>query len=239
MEYPATYNKDQLKAYTDKWYNSNVQSATAKNQAKQDLRYVINAAYDHDIAGMGTKVALNRKRQLQFLGFAIHAVTDAFAHQYVINPKDAEAIATNNCIKQFNGIRNFLMPEIRYDSLMRGWVMAGSTSTMDLVQLAYSRHEKVCHKYYADNVSYDAGRFKFGSKDCVYQLLELFQAKNQFDPRAFISNGYKGEATGTYRIPIWNLYENVKSAGYVPEDWLKNTSDPSMMRRIWNNLSFW
>ena len=148
MEYPATYNKDQLKAYTDKWYNSNVQSATAKNQAKQDLRYVIN-------------------------------------------PKDAEAIATNNCIKQFNGIRNFLMPEIRYDSLMRGWVMAGSTSTMDLVQLAYSSHQKVCHKYYADNVSYDAGRFKFGSKDCVYRLLELFQAKNQFDPRAFISNGYK------------------------------------------------
>ncbi|MCI8339977.1 MAG: S8 family serine peptidase, partial [Lachnospiraceae bacterium] len=31
MMWTSNYNKDQLKAYTDKWYNSNVQSATAKN----------------------------------------------------------------------------------------------------------------------------------------------------------------------------------------------------------------
>ena len=117
--------------------------------------------------------------------------------------------------------------------------MEGSTNTKDLELLAYPEERKDCHKYYADNVSYVEGRFDIASQDCVSRLLTLFQTKNQFDPRAFISNGYQGETTGTYRIPVWNLYENVKSAGYVPEDWLKNTSDPSMMRRIWNNLSFW
>ena len=215
-----------------------MQSATAKNQAKQDLRHIINAAYDHDIAKIGSKVALNRRRQLQFLGFAIHAVTDAFAHQYVINPNDADAIATNKCITKYQGF-SFIPISLHYDSFMRGLVMAGSTNTKDLELLAYPEDRELCHTYYADNVSYVEGRFKNASKDAVYRLMTLFQTKNQFDPRAFISNGYKGEATGTYRIPVWNLYENVKSAGYVPEDWLKNTTDPNMMKKIWNNLSFW
>lgn len=78
LMWASNYNKNQLKAYTDKWYNSNVQSASAKNDARKDLRYVIDAAYDHDIARMGSKVELNRRRQLQFLGFAIYAVTDAY-----------------------------------------------------------------------------------------------------------------------------------------------------------------
>ncbi len=238
LMWTSNYNKDQLKAYTDKWYNSNVQSATSKNQAKQDLRHIINAAYDHDIAKIGSKVALNRRRQLQFLGFAIHAVTDAFAHQYVINPNDADAIATNKCITKYQGF-SFIPISLHYDSFMRGLVMAGSTNTKDLELLAYPEDRELCHTYYADNVSYVEGRFKNASKDAVYRLMTLFQTKNQFDPRAFISNGYKGEATGTYRIPVWNLYENVKSAGYVPEDWLKNTTDSNMMKKIWNNLSFW
>ena len=88
-------------------------------------------------------------------------------------------------------------------------------------------------------IKYEEGRFKNASQDAVYRLMTLFQTKNQFDPRAFINDDYKGEASGQYRIPVWNLYENVKSAGYVPEDWLKNTTDPNMMKKIWNNLSFW
>lgn len=238
MMWAYNSTKDQLKSYSNNFYNSNEQSSTAKDQARQDLRHIINAAYDHDIAKVGNKVEINRRRHLQFLGFAIHAATDAFSHQYVINPKDAEPIAANTRVTRYQKTAN-VKTNIHYDSFMRGWVMAGSTNTKDLELLAYPEERKDCHKYYADNVSYVEGRFDIASQDCVSRLLTLFQTKNQFDPRAFISNGYQGETTGTYRIPVWNLYENVKSAGYVPEDWLKNTSDPSMMRRIWNNLSFW
>ncbi len=214
-----------------------MQSATAKNDAKRDLRHIINAAYDHDIAKMGSKVEINRRRQLQFLGFAIHAVTDAFAHQYVINPKDAEAIRANTKVKLYQGMK--VNTNIHYESLMPGFVMSGSVNTKDLELYAWTEHMASCHKYYADNVSYEEGRFKNASQDAVYRLMTLFQTKNQFDPRAFINDDYKGEASGQYRIPVWNLYENVKSAGYVPEDWLKNTTDPNMMKKIWNNLSFW
>lgn len=240
--------KARLREYVNKYYDSGSQSSNAIEDARKDLRIIINAAYDHDLFNMSSNLTMKKVRTLQFLGFAIHAATDAFAHQYVVNTTDATPIVNNTRIERLQGSLtvngNPVKTNISYKSVAatKSSIQSGTCNTKDLVEGATDLDKTECHRYYADNLSYVYARYDTGSKDCVSQILSLFgggSTVKKFDPRVFINNSYQGESYGNARIPIWDMYENVKYAGYTPELWQKGANTESGMRTVWQKLSSW
>ena len=58
-----------------------------------------------------------------------------------------------------------------------------------------SDQEKLCHKYYDDNISFIYDRYNLASKNAMTHLLSLYAGQGtikKFDPRIFINNTYTG-----------------------------------------------
>ena len=239
------YTKAQLKAYTDKHYHSSEQTAGAIEKTKQDLRIIINVAHDNDFLGKKGTLATRRVQALQFLGFALHAATDAYAHQYVINPNDAKGIMNNTQITRYQGSltenKKPVKTNIQFDPMLGSLLETGRSSIKSLDLNAYDGYEKEAHKYYADNISFVYPHYDTGAKDCVAQMMSLFGGTtlNKFDPRVFINNSYNGATVSNARIPLWNLYTNVTDAGYTPSAWAKSSITACSMTEAWKRLSFW
>lgn len=100
---------------------------------------------------------------------------------------------------------------------------------------------KDCHKYYDDNISFIYDRYNLASKNAMAHLLSLYAGQEKvrkFDPRVFVNNNYTGKGN-TGRIPVWNLKNNVKTAGYTPSQWIKSIVTECDMDTAWERLSHW
>ena len=239
-------SKARLKDYVNNHYDSGEQSDSSIDKAKKDLRIIINAAYDKDLNNKLSDLSWKRIRIIQFLGFAIHAATDAFSHQYVIDPRCADGIINNTQIERLQGSLTFNNKPVKTNIIFqsnaatKAMIKSGKCNTKDLDMSATEPCVMECHKYYADNLSFAYVRYDTGAKDCVAEILSLFGGSkfDKFDPRVFINNTYADSSAGI-RIPIWNLYENVSYAGYAPEMLQKGASTQSGMKTIWKQLSSW
>lgn len=96
--------KNELKEYSNKHYKSNEQSAASIDDTKKDLRILINLAWSENYGDDAENLKINKRRELNFVGFALHLAADAFAHQYVIPPNDASSIVNNSRLERLNGV---------------------------------------------------------------------------------------------------------------------------------------
>lgn len=267
------YTIDQLKDYCNNHYKSNKQGSEGIKSARKDLRIIINQAWSGNYStNEGKSLGDKKRRELNFLGFSMHLVADAFAHQFVIPKGDAKAILGNSRLTRLNGVLFEDLPKsdykdgkISFDCIntasLRNEISSGKCVNKTLEIYFYNvrtveenktknkdnnlikkceLQQRKCHKYYCDNISYGYDRYNISSKDAVTALLKLYGGSkvNKFDPRVFINNTYTGQGNAG-RMPVWNLKDNVQSAGYTPKKWLKNTTNEATMDQIWTKLSDW
>lgn len=242
------YTKDQLKEYIHNHYNSDTKQNDAITDARKHLRIIINEAYDREY----TITTLSKKkiRELNFLGFALHLAGDTFSHQYVINPNEYSAICRNTRLERLNGVvfgtlknGNPAKINFRFDNkkALKEKFDSGECVIKYLDKYVASNQVKDCHKYYDDNISFIYDRYNLASKNAMAHLLSLYAGQEKvrkFDPRVFVNNNYTGKGN-TGRIPVWNLKNNVKTAGYTPSQWIKSTVTECDMDTAWERLSHW
>lgn len=240
------YSKDQLKQYAHNHYDSNEKTSDAIIKARKHLRIIINEAYDNTYRT--TNLDKKTIKELNFLGFALHIVADAFAHQYVIAPSEFNGIYNNTRLERYNGWKfddnNNKKISFKFSankSNMKTKFDSGKCVIKYLETYVRSDQEKLCHRYYDDNISFIYDRYNLASKNAVANLLSLYAGQGtvkKFDPRAFINNTYTGNGNAG-RMPVWNLKENVKAAGYTPSQWIKSTVTSGSMDAAWEKLSHW
>lgn len=242
------YTKDQLKEYIHNHYNSDTKQNDAITDARKHLHIIINEAYDREY----TITTLSKKkiRELNFLGFALHLAGDTFSHQYVINPNEYSAICRNTRLERLNGVvfgtlknGNPAKINFRFDNkkALKEKFDSGECVIKYLDKYVASNQVKDCHKYYDDNISFIYDRYNLASKNAMAHLLSLYAGQEKvrkFDPRVFVNNNYTGKGN-TGRIPVWNLKNNVKTAGYTPSQWIKSTVTECDMDTAWERLSHW
>lgn len=236
------YTKDQLKEYIHNHYNSSEQPGSAITEARKDLRIIINNAYDN--VYKSTSLFSKKIKELNFLGFALHLAGDTFSHQYVIAKSEFSKIYNNKRIERLNG--KLLEKPTQLDfsankAILKNKFDSGKCVIKYLDKYVRSDQEKLCHKYYDDNISFIYDRYILASKNAMTHLLSLYAGQGtikKFDPRIFINNTYTG-ANNTGRIPVLNLKNNVKAAGYTPSQWIKTTITGCDMDTAWERLSHW
>lgn len=236
------YTKDQLKEYIHNHYNSSEQPGSAITEARKDLRIIINNAYDN--VYKSTSLSSKKIKELNFLGFALHLAGDTFSHQYVIAKSEFSKIYNNKRIERLNG--KLLEKPTQLDfsankAILKNKFDSGKCVIKYLDKYVRSDQEKLCHKYYDDNISFIYDRYILASKNAMTHLLSLYAGQGtikKFDPRIFINNTYTG-ANNTGRIPVLNLKNNVKAAGYTPSQWIKTTITGCDMDTAWERLSHW
>ncbi len=253
------YSKDQLKEYCNKHYKNSDEDDAQIKKEKTDLRIIVNQAWGKNYSTTeGKNLGDKKRRELNFLGFSLHLVADAFAHQFVIPKGDGKAILENTRLSRLNGVLFADLPLSDYVQVVNGvkekikikWknnanlqqdISKGTCVNKSLQDNAETAiMKKICHKYYCDNISYGYDRYNLSSKDAVNALLKLYGGTkvNKFDPRVFVNNTYTGKGNAG-RMPVWDLKDNVTDAGYTPKKWLKNTTSEATMEKIWEKLSDW
>ena len=124
------------------------------------------------------------------VGFALHAASDAFSHQYVIDPKLVSKIYNNTLLTKINfkPITNKLT--FKFSKNLLDYKSHKYVCTTKILEyLVPASQQASCHRDYADNVSFVYARYDIGSKYAVTQIIKLYvNSVKKFDPRVFIND---------------------------------------------------
>ena len=147
---------------------------------------------------------------MQLLGFALHAVGDAYAHQGVISKDDykkVKKIADQNGFKIIAGLKEK--------------ILSGSCTTKTASNHLIDVSARNGHKVICDNPHFEEERFSKGAEWGVMSLLAYFQQPDPylFDPYVFTVDLVLPEYT--YEYGIYNLAGNAVACGYRIYDFPK------------------
>lgn len=234
-------SRAQLKAYIDKHYTSYHQTDGAIKKAKNHLKALIDVALDNKLnIKTSNKIDAKEKKILCLVGFALHAASDAFSHQYVINPKLVSKIYNNTLLTKinFDPITNKLT--FKFSKNLLDYKSNKYVCTTKILEyLVPASQQASCHQDYADNVSFVYARYDIGSKYAVTQMIKLYvNSVKKFDPRVFINDSYTGSGTEG-RIPLFELRTNIIDAGYTVSSCSSAKISANKIDTALKNLSSW
>ena len=193
-----------LKAICDT-YRGGLETDGQNERDRHRLRWMVQYATEKTFASnKGISISESRRKQLQLLGFALHAVGDAYAHQGIIHKDHYDRVCE---VAQNKGYT------IDDKEGLKSRIISESCTTKEACQYlkkgSQNGHSAIC-----DNTSFEKARFNKGSKWGVLTILAYFIQPDPylFDPYAFASDlGLQGKE---YPYKIYNLVGNCRACGY-------------------------
>ena len=221
----------QMKNYCTNNYKSNLLNSENLEEDVHNLRWMVQYAMTAVLPNNENLGGLtSRMTQLQLIGLAIHVASDAYAHQGIVHKDDYGkilALASNN----FKGI-TYKVTNYKNVSLLQGLQTGIYTTKMVSHNLVRTDNpDEEAHAIICDNPEFEGERYNMGSAWAVIKMLQYFSQPTpaKFDPYVFTVDLV--DANYTYAYAIYNLKDNVISAGYNLSEY------PLITDARWNSLS--
>ena len=207
------------------------------------IKKVLGYAYNGKLPGNeGITIDSGRRKQLQMVGIAIHISTDAFAHQGVLKPKQAEFNQIMEIIDKHNEknpgdiILNQSMKDTIYEEMMTSRY-TGKDLALDIGNFQNllsngTEKNKVVHKLICDNPSFESDRYYWGAGWAVVRILQQYAGTpHDFDPYVFSPD--LANPGQEYPYATYNLKRNCIVTGFNLAYY------PLISDQRWQALSFY